>query len=85
MDALWKKGDVVTIYIISPHRGLTIEGDAVVVKQLDRTMDHYMVRFYRRNGSLEREAYERFIDRDGQEGEPQVYIKKFNERIGFSA
>lgn len=84
MKPLWKKGDVVTIYQISPREGLFVEGKATVVKPLDIRMEHYMVRFHRKDGKPEREAYERFIDRDGQ-ADPQAYIKEFNARCGFAA
>jgi len=83
MKPLWKKGDVVTIYQMSP-KGLIVEGRATVEKPLDASMEHYMVRFHRKDGKLEREAYERFIDRDGQ-GDSATYIVEFNKRLGCAA
>lgn len=84
MTPLWKKDDVVTIYQMHPSKGLLVEGRATVVKPLDASMEHYMVRFHRKDGKLEREAYERFIDREGQ-ADSAAYIKQFNERIGYAA
>jgi hypothetical protein len=88
MKPLWKKGDVVTIYQLCTRRGLMVEGKATVLKSLDGDYghEHYMVRFHGKTGkpSLGQE-YERFIDRDGQTGDPQDYIKAFNERIGYKA
>ena len=82
---LWKKGDVVNIFQLSMAKGLELEGRAVVVKPLGGWNEHYMVRFYRKkDGKLEREAYERFIDREGQ-ADPAAYIVEFNKRIGFVA
>ena len=85
MKPLWKKGDVVTVYQLTYGSGLIVEGKATIVKVLDRPMEHYMVRFHRKDGKLEREAYERFIDREGQEKPAEEYIKEFNQRIGFKA
>lgn len=87
MKPLWKKGDVVTIYQLSYSKGLTVEGKATVVKPLDPEggNEHYMVRFHRKDGKLDREAYERFIDREGQAGDEQDYIKAFNAKCGIVA
>lgn len=84
---LWKKGDVVTIYQLSYSKGLLVEGKATVVKALDQDggSEHYMVRFHRKDGKLEGEAYERFIDREGQTGNEQDYIKAFNAKCGIAA
>lgn len=81
---LWKKGDVVNIFQLSGHKGLELEGRATVVKALGGWNEHYMVRFHRKDGKIEREAYERFIDRDGQT-DAAAYIAVFNKRIGFEA
>ena len=82
---LWKKGDVVNIFQLSMAKGLELEGRALVVKPLGGYNEHYMVRFYRKkDGKLGREAYERFIDREGQT-DPATYIIEFNKRIGFAA
>jgi hypothetical protein len=85
MKPLWKKGDVVTIYQLSHSKGLTVEGKATVVKPLGGSNEHYMVRFHRKDGKIEREAYERFIDREGQEGNEQDFIKAFNAKCGIVA
>jgi hypothetical protein len=87
MKPLWKKGDVVTIYQLSMAKGLMVEGKATVLKPLggDSGHEHYMVRFHSKNGKIEGEAYERFIDRDGQIGDPQDYIKAFNKKCGIAA
>jgi hypothetical protein len=86
MKPLWKNGDVVNIYQMSVSKGLLLEGRATVVRPFgDGSDEHYMVRFYRKDGKLEGEPYERFIDRDGQAGDPQDYIKAFNARIGYAA
>lgn len=81
---LWKKGDVVNIFQLSMAKGLELEGRAKVVKPLGGWNEHYMVRFYRKDGKLERESYERFIDREGQT-DPSAYIVEFNKRIGYVA
>lgn len=81
---LWKKGDDVNIFQLSMLKGLELEGRAKVVKALGGWNEHYMVRFYRKDGKLERESYERFIDRDGQ-ADPAAYIVEFNKRIGHVA
>lgn len=81
----FKKGDVVTIFQMSPSKGLFIEGDALIVKVLPVTDEHYKVRFYRKsNGQIERESYERFVDRDGQ-SDPVAYVREFNRKIGVAA
>lgn len=86
MKPLWKKGDVVTIYQLSWSTGLLVEGKATVVKPIGGDgSEHYIVRFHRKDGRVEREAYERFIDREGQTGNPQDYIKAFNARCGIEA
>lgn len=81
---LWKKGDVVNIFQLSGRKGLELEGRATVAKALGGWDEHYMVRFHRKDGQIEREAYERFIDRDGQT-DAAAYIAEFNKRIGFKA
>jgi hypothetical protein len=88
MKPLWKKGDVVTIYQLSMAKGLMVEGKATVLKSLggDGGHEHYMVRFHGKNGKPSLgEEYERFIDRDGQTGDPQDYIKVFNKKCGIAA
>jgi hypothetical protein len=79
---LWKKGDVVNIFQLSGPKGLELEGRATVVRALGGWNEHYMVRFHRKDGKIEREAYERFIDREGQ-ADAAAYIVKFNKRIDF--
>lgn len=82
---LFKKGDVVTIFQMSPSKGLLVEGKATIVRPLSPSDEHYMVRFFDKSGRPEPgEGYERFIDREGQDN-PQAYIKAFNKRIGYAA
>jgi hypothetical protein len=86
MEHLWKKGDVVTVYQLSFSKGLTVEGKATVVKPVGSPeQEHYMVRFHRKDGKIESQAYERFIDREGQIGAPEDYIKAFNKKCGIAA
>lgn len=82
MTPLWKRGDVVNIFQLSYSAGLTLEGRATVVKPLARSNEHYMVRFHRKDGTVEQEAYERFIDREGQT-DPAAYIVEFNKKCGI--
>lgn len=77
---LHKIGSKVTIFQLSPSKGLFVEGVATVREVLDADMEHYMVEFKGDHG----QTYERFIDRDGQT-DPQAYIKTFNARIGVPA
>ncbi len=82
---LWKRSDEVNIFQLSMSTGLVLEGRAKVVKALGGWDEHYMVQFYRKkDGKLEREAYERFIDREGQ-NDPAAYIAEFNKKIGYVA
>lgn len=83
-EPMWKKGDVVNIYQLSHSKGLIFEGRATVAKTLDAAMDHYMVRFHKKDGTVARETYERFIDREGQ-GDPSDYIEQFNKRLTTAA
>jgi hypothetical protein len=80
----FKKGDVVTVFQCGPAKGLEIEGNALIVSVIENMDERYMVRFYRKsNGKLERETYERFIDRDGQ-ANPTAYMREFNAKCGFN-
>jgi len=80
---LWNKGDDVNVFQCSFSKGLLFEGRAKIVKAFGGWDEHYMVRFYnKKTGKLEREAYERFIDRDGQ-ANPDAYVIEFNKRIGY--
>jgi hypothetical protein len=86
---LFKKGDVVNIYQMSVSKGLLFEGRATVRKYNGSPNDpwdeHYIVRFHGKDDApMLGEDYERFIDRDGQ-GNPDEYIRAFNERIGYKA
>lgn len=85
MKPLWKNGDVVNIFQMSSSKGLLLEGRATVVKPTgDGGDEHYMVCFHGKDGKPERESYERFIDRDGQD-DAAAYIREFSKRIGFAA
>jgi len=80
----FKKGDVVTVFQCGPRKGLEIEGKALITRVIEDMDERYMVRFYRKsNGKLERETYERFIDREGQ-ADPTAYMREFNAKCGFS-
>lgn len=81
---LWKKGDVVNIFQISMSKGLMLEGRATVSKVIGGWDEHYMVRFHGKDGKPQREAYERFIDRDGQV-DAGAYIAEFNKKIGYAS
>jgi hypothetical protein len=80
----FKKGDVVTIFQMNPSKGLLIEGKAVIARPVADVDESYMVRFYGRNGKVEREQYQRFVDRGGQT-DPAAYIREFNIKIGYAA
>ena len=73
-------GDIVTIFQMSPSKGLMIEGPAAIVEIIDDVVEQYIVRF--RNEPDE--TYERFVDREGQE-DPEAYRREFNKRIGIAA
>lgn len=74
----FKKGEVVTIFQMS-HKGLMIEGDALIEKVIAGE-DRYVVRFYRKsNGQLERDKFERYADPNGQ-ADPVDYVKQVNEQ-----
>lgn len=73
------------LFQCSFNKGLIFEGRAKIVKAFGGWDEHYMVRFYnKKTGKLDREAYERFIDRDGQK-DPDAYITEFNKRAGIAS
>jgi hypothetical protein len=80
-------GDIVTVFQMSPAKGLMIEGQAAIVARADAD-EYYEVRF---RADLKDYAsvkdcptYCRFIDREGQE-DPVAYRREFNKRIGKAA
>ena len=73
-------GERVWIYQMHASKGLLLEGRATVVSRVDDVDEQYVVRF----DNEPNETYEQFIDREGQEVEPAVYIASFNKRIGYS-
>lgn len=74
----FKKGDEVTVFQMSPSKGLFIEGAATVRKIVKDVDEQYEVEFTSEPG----QTYQRFIDRDGQENPPK-YVREFNKRIGI--
>lgn len=75
----FKVGDEVTIFQISPSKGLFIEGAATIRKIVRDVDEQYLVSFT----GEPNETYERFIDREGQENPPK-YVRSFNKRIGVA-
>ena len=76
----FKAGDEVTIFQMHPSKGLVIEGAATVRKRVKDVDEQYLVAFT----TEPNEAYERFIDREGQENPPK-YVREFNKKIGKAA
>jgi hypothetical protein len=76
----FKPGDDVTIFQMSPSKGLFIEGLATVRKRVANVDEQYVVVF----ADERHETYERFIDREGQKN-PEKYVREFNKRIGIKA
>ena len=74
----FKAGDEVTVFQMSPAKGLIIEGAATVRKLVRDVDEQYVVEFT----NEPKETYERFVDRDGQENPPK-YVREFNKRIGY--
>jgi hypothetical protein len=72
-------GDIVTIFQMSPAKGLLIEGRAAIVAKVPDVDEYYIIRFRDDEGT-----YQRFVDRFGQEN-PQQYIREFNAKIGIRA
>lgn len=78
-------GELVTVFQMSPAKGLMIEGQAWIVNLAD-VDEYYEVRFQSDIDDYEIEecpVYGRFIDREGQE-DPEKYCREFNKRIGKS-
>lgn len=73
----FKTDDIVTVFQMSPSKGLFIEGKAVIRSQVDDVDEQYNVTFI----SEPLETYERFVDRQGQ-ANPKKYVEDFNKRIG---
>lgn len=74
------RGDIVTIFQMSPSKGLFIEGKAAIVSRVADVDEQYNVRFL----NEVREVYERFVDRQGQKN-PEQYVRDFNRKIGIAA
>jgi len=75
----FKVGDEITIFQMSPSKGLFIEGAATIRKLINDVDEHYLVEFTTEPG----ETYERFVDRDGQDNPPR-YIREFNKKTGYA-
>jgi hypothetical protein len=77
-------GDIVTIFQMSPAKGLMIEGPATIIAK-SMADEYYVVRFRsdvaEYSDILDCPNYERFVDRDGQE-DPEAYRRRFNKKIG---
>ena len=71
----FKPGQIVTIFQMSPAKGLFIEGKAVIRSIVKDVDEQYVVAF-----GDEQEGYERFVDRDGQH-DPAKYVRAFNKRL----
>ena len=76
----FKADDIVTVFQMSPSKGLFIEGKAVIRSRVDDVDEQYNVTFTSEPG----EVYERFVDRQGQ-ANPTKYVADFNRRIGKAA
>jgi hypothetical protein len=78
-------GDIVTIFQMSPAKGLMIEGTATIVELVDDVDEYYVVRFREDVSEYsdikECPTYQRFVDREGQQ-HPEAYRRSFNKRIG---
>lgn len=73
-------GEYVTVFQMSPSKGLFIEGRAAIVEIVEDVDEQYVVRFENEPG----ETYERFVDWQGQEN-PAKYVSDFNRKIGIRA
>lgn len=81
----FKAGDTVTIFQMSPSKGLFIEGKATIVKRVADVDEQYVVTFHKtRAGETRGEQYERFVDTWGQDN-PAKYVLEFNRKIGKAA
>jgi hypothetical protein len=72
-------GETVTVFQMTPAQGLMIEGKAVIQKIIGDMDERYKVRFVRKDGKLEREQVERFVDQWGQK-DPERYVREFNRK-----
>lgn len=77
MNHRFKADDIVTIFQMSPSKGLFIEGKAVIRKRVPDVDEQYEVTFINEPN----EVYERFVDSWGQSN-PQKYMREFNTKIG---
>lgn len=80
MTHRFKADDIVTIFQMSPTKGLFIEGKAVIDAIVPDVDEQYVVRFV----SEPLEKYERFVDSWGQSN-PKKYVIDFNKKIGKAA
>ncbi len=74
-------GDRVTIFQMSPSKGLLIEGKATIRSRVDDVDEQYVVKF---DQDRPTETYERFVDAQGQ-ADPAKYVREFNTKIGKAA
>jgi hypothetical protein len=77
MSHRFKADDIVTIFQMSPSKGLFIEGKAVVRSRVHDVDEQYLVTFI----TEPLETYERFVDAWGQ-ANPKKYVVEFNKKIG---
>lgn len=78
------RGKVVTVFQMSPSKGLFIEGKAIIRKRVTDVDEQYLVSFDAAGKGYENEAYERFVDTWGQDS-PEKYVRDFNKKIGIAA
>jgi len=76
----FKGGKKVTVFQMSPSKGLFIEGTAKIIGRVVDVDEYYDVVFDNEPG----EVYQRFVDRDGQL-HPDGYVVEFNRKIGVAA
>jgi hypothetical protein len=76
----FKAGDKVTVFQMSPSKGLFIEGSAKVVGRIPDVDEYYDVIF----DNEPHEVYPRFIDRAGQL-HPDGYVTALNRKLRASA
>lgn len=77
MSHRYKADDIVTIFQMSPSKGLFIEGKAIIRKRVPGVDEQYVVTFI----TEPLETYERFVDCWGQSN-PKKYVRDFNTKIG---
>lgn len=71
-------GEVVTVFQMSPSKGLLIEGRAYIT-DLEDMDEYYGVRF---PGDEDRTVYTRFVDVEGQ-ADPVQYVIDTNKKLGI--